>query len=317
MAEISGENLVPGIHQGAAYVLGNHAPNALALLAQGQRVRELAAQKTAHLKQQQAEKIGKDLREDLQYKTTTGQPFQERFDEETKGLINQLADSYKLEKAGTLDRVEGARQRATLLNNTEKLRIHGVEKTKLLSERLAQIHADPTRDYTNYSTALGHSLIGADGKKVLATDYDPNVALPALDNDPTTYKEDKVVAKALHDVVPKITQRVAQAGGLGGVHNTDQVSGQLIRMKDGKPVYNADGSPQLNLDGGAAQLLDQGPVKVLADAREAAYNKQREEREAARLTDPSLPALPKISRNGHLSMMFGPRPPIRKATRKP
>jgi hypothetical protein len=115
------------------------------------------------------------------------------------------------------------------------------------------------------------------------------------------------VAKTLHNVVPTITQKVAEAGTLGGQHYADQVRGQLLYMEHGKPVLNADGSPRLNLDGGAAALLDQGTVKVLADAREAAYNKQREEREAARLTDPSLPSLPKIGRNGHLAMMFGPQ----------
>ncbi|WP_201980442.1 hypothetical protein [Hymenobacter rubidus] len=330
--EINGENLVPnGGLTGAAYVLGTRGPDALTLLASGQRTREHAAQQQATARQKQAEQIGKAHQEDLKYKTETGRLFQPSFDEHTAGAYDVLTGIERQRMAGKIDGMEASRQAAQYKREIEALRIHGTEKQRYWDERTAQVAHDPTRNLTNYTTALGHSLISPDGKRVLATAHDPEATAAALDNDPTTYNEPAVVAKVLHDVVPTITQKVAEAGTVGGQHYADQVRGQLLYMEHGKPVFNADGTPRLNLDGGGAALLDQGPVKVLADAREAAYNKQREEREAARLTDPGLPSLPKISRNGHLSMMFGPaiaysqsheeannpRPPQPRAAAKP
>jgi len=307
---ISGENPVPQAvaGSGAAYVLGmRNTPNALALLAQGQKQREHAAAQRAAAKQKQAEQLATNFRNDLKYNTKTGRFYQKQFDDLTADAPDVLAGFYKDEQAGKITPLERDRQIAAYKQKLETERIHGEEKQKFLDGQATRIQADHTRDFTAYTTALAHSLIGPDGKLLPATQHDPEAVATALDADASTYKEREVIAKTMHDVVPKVSQKVAHAGQVGGQHYADEVHGQLIRMKDGKPVLNADFTPQLNLDGGAAELLDQGAVKVLADAREATYNKQREEREAARLKDPSLPSLPKISRNGHLSMMFGPQ----------
>lgn len=197
---------------------------------------------------------------------------------------------------GKITPLEAQRQAATYKRDVETLRMHGVAKQKFWSERTGQIAKDPTRNLTNYTTALGHSLIGPDGKRVLATAHDPEATAAALDADASTYNEPEVVRQTLHDVVPVLSQRVAVAGQLGGQRHADQVRGQLIAMHNGQPVLNADGTPRLNLDGGAAELLDQGRVKLLADVREAEYNKRRE----------ADPTLPKMSRKGHLASMFGP-----------
>jgi hypothetical protein len=303
MPLIAGENPVPlgRSGTGASFVLGSHEPSALAILMQGERTRALAAQRAAQAKQKQAEKIAKDFNDDLKYKTTTGRLFQPSFDEQAAGLVDKLTGIYKQRQqagaSGGLTEFEVKQQSRNLLNDAEKLRVHGEEKQKFWDTRAGLIAHDPTRNLTNYNNALAHSLIGPDGKRVLATDHNPEATATALDADPTTYNENEVVRKTLKDVVPVITQRISEAGTLGGQHYADQVKGQLLQLKDGHPVLNADHTPQLNLNGGTMELLDQGPVKVLADAREAAYNKRRE----------AEPNLPVISRRGHLAMMFGPQ----------
>lgn len=307
MPTIPGEVLTTRAGQGSAYLLPSKEPNALAIILQGQRARELDAQKQAAAKQKQAEQIGKAHQEDLKYKTETGRLFQDSFNEQTAGAVDVLTGIKRKEIDGTLNPLEAKRQSAKYLQELDALRIHGQEKQAFWDKQSGLIAHDPTRIYAAYNTALGKTLIGPGGKRVLATAHDAEATAAALENDASTYNESEVVRKTLKDLVPVITQRVAEAGQLGGQHHADQVRGQLLYMQHGKPVLNADGSLRVNLDGGGAALLDQGPVKLLADARETAYNKQREEREAARLTNPTLPALPAISRNGHLSMMFGPQ----------
>jgi hypothetical protein len=305
MAEISGENLVPsgggraGI--GAAYVLGNRTPDALSILLQGDRTRALAARRAEAARQKQAEQIGKNFADDLKYNTKTGRLFQDSFDEQAAGLSDKLTAIYKQQNRGTgaggLDSFEVARQSKNLLNDIDRLRVQGEEKQKFWDTMAGRIAHDPTRNTTAYNTALAKYLLTPEGKRVLAVDHDPEATAAALDADPMTYNEGEVVRKSLHDLVPIITQRVADAGILGGQHRAEQVRGQLLSMENGEAVLNADGTPKLNFDGGVAEMLDQGAVKVLADAREAAYNKRRE-------ADPSLPA---ISRRGHLAMMYGPQ----------
>ena len=313
MTVIAGENLVPrGVAgSGGAYVLPKTGPDALTILGSGlrgrehlqamqrlgQRVRAATDAKAKEKTDKAVADAGKNLRDDLQYKTETGRLFQPGFEESTADVFDRLTSTYKREQVGELSRFDAERERATIKRDTEALRIHGVEKQKAINDVAAKVQADPTRNYVNYTNGLAKSVLLPDGKRVRATDYDPNAAFASLDLDPTTYHEAEVVKKALHDVVPKITHKVAEAGRLGGQHQTDTVTGQLIASRNGKPLFNADGTPVLNLTDETQAMLDQGPVKILADTREAEYNKRRE-------ADPSLP---NMTRRGHLASMFGPQ----------
>jgi hypothetical protein len=305
MPTISGENLVPsgggrsGV--GAAYVLPTTSPDALSIILQGDRTRALARQRAEAARQKQAEQIAKSFADDLKYNTKTGRLFQDSFDEEATGLVDKLTAIRKQQNRGAgtpgLDRFEVERQSRNLLNDIDRLRIQGEEKQKFWDTQAGRIAHDPTRNAAAYNTALANSLLTPEGKRLRATEHEPEALAATLENDPTTYNEGEVIRKALKDLVPTITQKVTEAGTLGGQHYADQVRGQLLYMQNGQPVLNADGKPKLNLDGGAAELLDQGAVKVLADARMAAYEKQRE-------ADPNLP---QMSRRGHLAIMFGPQ----------
>lgn len=305
MPTISGENLVPsgggrsGV--GAAYVLPTTSPDALSIILQGDRNRALARQRAEAARQKQAEQIAKSFADDLKYNTKTGRLFQDSFDEEARGLVDNLTAIRKQQNRGVgtngLDRFEVERQSRNLLNDIDRLRIQGEEKQKFWDTQASRMAGDPTRNAAAYNTALANSLLTPEGKRVRATEHEPEALAATLENDAATYNEGEVVRKALKDLVPTITQKVTEAGALGGQHYADQVRGQLLHMQNGQPVLNADNSPKLNFDGGVADLLDQGAVKVLADARMAAYEKKRE-------ADPSLP---QMSRRGHLAMMFGPQ----------
>ncbi|GAB3721087.1 hypothetical protein GCM10027594_01310 [Hymenobacter agri] len=257
----------------------------------GARAKAAADQKEAAQRQKQADDLGKRLVDDLKYKTESGRLFQPSFDDYTLGLPDQLRGIYSQD----ISQQERALKAAQIRRDTETLRIHGLEKQKYIDTAIAE--ADKSgRNVANYARAYANTVLTPDGKHMRATDYDPDAARAVVDSDPSTYNEPFEVAKALKDYVPTITQRVAEAGQLGGQHSADTVRGQLIAMQGGRPVFNADGTPVLNLTPETQAVLDRGAVKVLVDAREAEYNKRRE-------ADPNLPAM---SRRGHLATMFGP-----------
>ena len=271
MPEIPGETLTQAAGSGSAYILNSRSPDALALLAQGQRniAADRARQKEA--KEKQAKDIGEKFTADIKYKSKTGRLFQGSFDEATTDLPQRLADAYlkAAQNPGPLTGINLKRETAQMLNEAEALRLHGEEKQTFWDKRAAAISTDPTRNFANYTTALGRTLIGEGGKRVRATDHKEEEVTALLDNDATTYNEPAVVAHVLKTVVPILQQREAHAGAIGGQHSADQVRGQLIEMQGGRPVLNADGTPRLNLNGPALELLDQGAVKVLADAHQS------------------------------------------------
>lgn len=89
---INGKNIASGPGLGAAYILHKTGPDALALLAQGSRVRQVAHARAAAATQKQAEQIGKAHREDLTYKTDSGQLFQQSFDDHTANAVDVLTN---------------------------------------------------------------------------------------------------------------------------------------------------------------------------------------------------------------------------------
>jgi hypothetical protein len=299
MPQISGENSVPlGVAgTGSAYVLGSHEPNALAIIQQGGRARALVRerQRAAQLKKDQEN--AKQFNDAVKFDQDGSPYFAEVLNNEVyKPLVGELAQKYKDNKN---DSFAARLAAAPILQRADNETKQSKAKSQYLDSQLKSFQADKEL----YDSAYAGQVLSAarrreDGTNRLPSEFDAEAWHDNLLGDHQLYREPAVVKRATDKLMPIITQKVADAGALGGQHTADQVRGRFVAF-DGKghAILNADGSPKLNLTADTQALLESDPLfKLKVDAREAAYNQKRE-------ADPSMP---QMSRRGHIAQMVGP-----------
>jgi hypothetical protein len=299
MTGISGESSVPlgRSGTGAAYVLGSKDPSALSILMQGDKVRALAQQRAqaAKLKaDQESSKVFNDL---VKFDQDGSPYFAESLNNEVyKPAMPALTGAFKNNRTDLFAQREAA---APILQRLANETAQSKAKTLYLNEKLRTFQGDNKLFDTDYA---GQNLSAArrreDGTNRLPSEFDAEAWSDSLLGDEKLYKEPEVIRRATEKLMPIITQRIAEAGQLGGQHTSDQVRGRFVAF-DGKghAILNADGSPKLNLTADTQTLLESDPLfKLKVDAREKAYNAKRE-------ADPNMP---QMSRRGHIAQMVGP-----------
>jgi hypothetical protein len=299
MAQIAGENSVPlGVSgSGAAYVLNSREPNALALLQQGERARALAAQRQAATQAKLDQENAKAFNDAVKFKQDGSPYFSGELNNRVYGpLTGRVTEVFKSNRGDLFARNAAA---APILRQAEMETLQSEGKTKYINDEIRTLQADDKLYDADYAgKKLSAALRNDDGTGRLPSEFDAEGWRRGLTGDHNLYKEPEVVRRATEKLMPIITQRVAEAGSIGGQHTAEQVRGRFVAF-DGKghPILNKDGSPKLNLTEDTQTLLESDPLfKLKVDAREAAYNTQRE----------ADPTLPKMSRRGHISKMIGP-----------
>ncbi|GAC1368575.1 MAG: hypothetical protein NVS3B25_07490 [Hymenobacter sp.] len=291
MPTINGENLVPLGHGGAAYVLGKTTPDALAIIAQGQRARELAAARAKALQDKADAERAKQYLDDSKYQQDGSVYFGKTLNDQVyQPLVGKLNEVYA--KPG-LDALGRAQLTRPLLQNTNNETVQSKAKTQYIKDTLAGFHK-PLYDSAYATAHLTKNL----PEGTLPSQFDEEAWKANLLGDHRLYDKKEVIAQATKGLLPTVTQRIEQAGALGGKHVVDQIKGQLLAFDDHKrPIFNADGTQKVALSANTQNLLESDPLfKLKLDAEEADYNKLRE-------ADPTLPV---ISRRGHIANMVGP-----------
>lgn len=297
---VSGENLVPSgggrAGSGAAYVLGNTTPDALAIIQQGERARALARERQRQAQLKADQENAKQYNDFVKFEQD-GSPY---FGEALQGkvyqpLMGNLTTAFKDNRNDLFARNTAA---ANYLQPAKNETVQSKAKTQFINDKMKGFQADPKLFDAEYAgKSLSAALRGEDGTGKLPSQFDEEGHFNGLLGDEKLYKEPEVVRRATEKLAPIISQRVAEAGTIGGQHTADQVRGRFVVFQNGRPVLNADGTPKLNLTADTQALLESDPLfKLKVDAREAAYNKQRE-------ADPNIP---QMSRRGHIAQMVGP-----------
>jgi hypothetical protein len=298
MPTIPGENLVTnGPRTGAAYVLGRTTPDALSILMQGQRQRDYAARQQAIAKQKADELAAKDLNDKLKYEVDGSHIFGDTLQNQVYNPLNdKLVGAFKANPTDAFARTAATRP---LLEGAQSETQQSKRKTAFIDENIRKFQSDSKLYNPKYATeSLVKSLRDeATGLNRLPSQFDEEAWLGALQGDAGLYNEPEVIRRATSGLLPTVSQKISEAGTIGGQHSSDLVRGKLIAMQNGKPILNADGSPKLNLGADLQGLLEADPLfKLKVDAREAAYNAKRE----------ADPTLPQVSRRGHIAQMVGP-----------
>ncbi len=299
MAEISGEVGVPlgRSGTGAAYVLGGREPSALSILVQGDQVRAVAQQRAQAAKLKADQENAKQFNDFVKFDQDGSPYFGETLNNEVyKKVMPDLTGIFKQNNGDLFARQTAA---AAYMQRVKNETTQSAAKTKYITDQLRAIQGDKNLFDSEYAAqSLSAARRREDGTNQLPSEFDAEKWHEGLLGDEKLYKEPEVIRRATEKLAPIITQRVAEAGQLGGQHSSDQVRGRFIAF-DGKghAILNADGTPKLNLTADTQALLESDPLfKLKVDAREKAYEKQRE-------ADPSLP---QMSRRGHMAQMVGP-----------
>ncbi|AMJ67193.1 hypothetical protein [Hymenobacter sp. PAMC 26628] len=281
---------------GAAVVLGTDN-SALNILNQGYRARELRAQREAAAQAKRDAERGKQLVDAVKFPTDGSHLFGNALQQQVyQPLLGKITPFYRSDSG--LDEVGRRVAAQPHLQQADSETVQSKAKTAFVDEKIRAAQADKALyNVENLSRGLSARLHAPDGRELLPSQFDEEQwhqdALANADN----YNEPEVIKRSVKDLFPAVTQRIAEAGTLGGQHFADQVKGRFVAYDGhGRPVLNADGSPQLNLTKDTEALLDQGLLKLQVDKRAAAY-------EARRAADPSLPVM---TRRGHLATMLGP-----------
>jgi hypothetical protein len=299
MAQIAGENSVPlGIAgTGAAYRLDSKEPNALSIIIGGQHARDIAAQRQAAAQLKTDQENAKAFNDAVKFKQDGSPYFAKELNNKVYApLTGRVTEVFKANRNDTFARNVAA---APLLQQAEMETLQSAAKTKYINDQIGRFQADKNLYDSDYvGQNLSAALRNEDGTGRLPSEFDAEGWHDGLLGDHSLYKEPEVIRRATEKLAPTITQRVAEAGALGGQRSADTVRGRFVAFDGkGRAILNADGSPKLALNADTQTLLESDPLfKMKVDAREAAYNAQRE-------ADPSLP---QMSRRGHISKMIGP-----------
>ena len=298
MPETTGENLVPlgKSGTGAAYTLSNdNTP--LNILQQGERARALSRERARLALLKADQENAKQFNDAVKFDQDGSPYFADSLNNEVyQPIMGQLTDVFKANKN---DPFKTKIASAPILQRADNETKQSKAKTQYINEQLRAFQGDKELYDSMYA---GQSLSAArrreDGTNRLPSEFDAETWRENLLADHRLYKEPAVIKRATDKLMPVISQKVAEAGTIGGQHTADQVRGRFVAF-DGKghPILNGDGSPKLNLTADTQALLESDPLfKLKVDAREAAYNQKRE-------ADPSLP---QMSRRGHMAQMVGP-----------
>jgi hypothetical protein len=298
MAATTGENLVPlGVSgTGAAFTLGNDlAP--LRILEQGARTRALAAERARLAKVKADQDNAKQFNDFAKFEQDGSPYFGDSLNKRVyKPAMEQLIDVTKNNRDDLLARNFASQP---ILQRTNNETVQSKAKTKYLTDAIRGYQGDKALYNAQYiGENLSKSLRGEDGTTRLPSEFDEEGWNDSVKGDHQAYNEPEVVRRATAKLMPAISQKVSEAGSIGGQHTADQVRGRFVAF-DGKghPILNADKTPKIALSADTQAILEEDPLfKLKLDAREAAYNEKR-------AADPSLP---NMSRRGHISQMIGP-----------
>ena len=297
MPTIPGENLVPrGGLTGAAYVLGANTPSALSVLVNGQRQRALAAQREAAERAKRDAQNAKDYNDTVKFKQDGSPYFATGLEQQVYSpLTGQLTDVFKQNRDDAFARNAAARP---LLQKANNETVQSESKTKFLHDTMGGFQADKNLIDATYAGTHLSAALHDGSRNRLPSEFDAEAWKDGIMGDEKLYKEKEVILRATKGLAPTISQKIAEAGQLGGQHTADMVRGRFVAFDgQGRPILNADKSPKFNITSDTQALLEDDPLfKMKADAREAAYNAKRE-------ADPSLPVM---SRRGHIAQMVGP-----------
>ena len=310
MATIPGENLVPlgRSGSGAAYVLGpTSGPSALTLLETGRRSRQKAAQDEANRQAKLTEQKAKEYHDREKYDQDGSVYFGAPLNEQ---IYLPLNDELKaIYQKRDLDAIGREQLTAPLLSRVKNENAQSKAKTAYLSEAIKSFQGGGGFYDSQYATEhLAKALRSKEGKGLIPSQFDEEAWKAGLLGDEKLYNEKEVVTRTTKGLFPIISQKIAEAGQLGGAHEANNVRGRLVAF-DGKghPVLNADGSPKLNLTADMDNLLDSDPIfKLKTDARVTAYEEARQKSIEANAIDPAVPVLPMMTRRGHHAQMVGP-----------
>ncbi|MDB5270990.1 MAG: hypothetical protein JWP58_4030, partial [Hymenobacter sp.] len=305
---VNGENLVPkGVAgTGAAFILGRTTPDASGFIQAGQRARERAAQQEAARLAKQQSEMAKQIGDDYKFDQDGSVYFGEPLDQQVyKPVMDELKAQYIAHPQDALARQMAVKPILQRVNNET---VQSKAKSAFLTSSLKEMAGDGLYDAQYANEHLAQALHAPDGKRMLPSQFDAEAWKSGLLGDHRVYNEKAVIDRTTKGLFPLISQKIAEAGQLGGQHTADTVRGRLVAF-DGKghPILNADGSPKLNLTGEMDNLLDSDPLfKLKTDARVADYEAKREASVKANAADPTVPVLPIMTRRGHHAQMVGP-----------
>jgi hypothetical protein len=136
MPSINGENIAPGPGQGAAFILPNNNPNAIALHMAGQRAREAAKARQAQANQKAADDHFKEWNAESSQilKADTGPTYQSYVMDEGQKVHAQLIEAYKNKDLNPFDRESTIRPPMLALAKQ-------AQRGKQIDENLAKIRA--------------------------------------------------------------------------------------------------------------------------------------------------------------------------------
>ncbi|MDO7852953.1 hypothetical protein [Hymenobacter convexus] len=291
---------------GASFILGRTGPDALSLLEAGRRSSAIAAQQEANRQAKRVEQDAKDYHDSVKYEQSGSPYFAQQLNEKVyKPFVGELRGIYEkrdLDRMGRQMAAEPLKQRVG--NETKQ----SDAKTAYLNDAIRKYQNDPLYNAKYATEHLAKALRGKDGSGLLPSEFDEEAWKAGLLGDHQLYNEKAVIDHTTKGLFPIISQKIAEAGQLGGQHTADTVRGRLVAF-DGKghPMLNADGSPKLNLTADMDNLLDSDPLfKLKTDARVAAYDAERQKSIEANAADPTVPVLPIMTRRGHHAQMVGP-----------
>lgn len=297
MPSISGENSVPlgRSNTGAAYILANNNPNALAILENGRRAREMQAKAAADAKAKADALRAKEYNDNVKFDMDGSVYFGEGLQQQVYApLTGQLTDIYKQRDLDSMGRSTATRPILQRANNET---VQSKAKTQFLNAQMRAYQQDKEYYDPQYAGENLSSALHDGTRNRLPSEFDEEQWNTTLQADHRLYREPEVIKRTMKGLMPVISQKVSEAGAIGGQHHADTVRGRLVAFDgQGKPILNADGSPKLNLNGDGLALIDQGIFKLKADARQAAYEQARE-------ADPNLP---RMTRAGIVAQMVGP-----------
>lgn len=308
MSEINGENLTPlgRAGTGGSFILGTRGPDALTLLETGRRSTAQAAQNEANRRAKRESEVAKQIGEDYKFDQDGSVYFGEPLDQQVyTPVLDQLKEQYIKYPQDALARRMAVKPILQRVNNETA---QSKNKTAFLTSSLKEMAGDGLYNAQYANEHLAKALHGADGKRLLPSQFDAEEWRAGILGDHQVYNEKAVIDRTTKGLFPIISQKIAEAGQLGGQNTADTVRGRLVAF-DGKghPILNSDGSPKLNLTADMDNLLDSDPLfKLKTDARVADYEAKREASVKANATDPAIPVLPIMTRRGHHAQMVGP-----------
>jgi hypothetical protein len=141
MPQINGENLVPnGGLTGGAYVLGNRTPDALTLLVNGERARQINGQRETDRRLKRDQELSKIYNDAVNFKRSASPYFSKGLESQMYApLSGDLTNVFKQNRDDNFARNVAARP---ILDRADMETKQSEAKTKYLHDTLATFNAD-------------------------------------------------------------------------------------------------------------------------------------------------------------------------------